>query len=203
MPKTSVQFEAIRMQSAEKIKTAALQLFATKGFSGTSIGSIAESANISKGLLYNYFDSKDDLLISIVQTAIDEAKNLFDGIIRDYKEPEDEIRHLVEDSISMVKKNFEFYRLISAISFQEEIMSKISDIVQDNRQYSIEKGIQIFEKLGSPTPMKSALLFGAALDGLVLYYLHMKEDLPLDGLAQSLIDTFLDKNSIHRGLSNK
>jgi len=200
MPKTATQFAAIRNQSAEKIKSAALRLFAANGFSGTSIGSIAKEANVSKGLLYNYFESKDELLISIVQSAIDEATELFEGIIRDYADPEDEIRHLVKDSIEMVKNNYEFYRLISAIAFQEEIMSKISGIVEDSRQYSIEKGIQIFEKLGSPTPMKSALLFGATLDGLVLYYLHLKEALPLEGLADSLIDTFLDKNSIHRGV---
>lgn len=198
MPKTSLQYAEIRTQSAKKIKSAALLLFATKGFSGTSIGSIAKEANISKGLIYNYFDSKDDLLLSIIQDALDQGKALFEGIIRDYADPEDEIRHLVEDSIDMVKSNFEFYRLLSAISFQDEIMDKVSDIVEETRKYSIEKGIELFQKLGSPTPMESALLFGASLDGLILYYLHMKKDFPLDGLAQTLIQTFLDINSIHR-----
>lgn len=198
MPKTALQNAQIRTQSAEKIKAAALQLFATKGFSGTSIGAIAKEANVSKGLLYNYFDSKDDLLINIIQGAIDQGKALFEGIIRDYADPEDEIRHLVMDSIELVKSNFDFYRLLFAIAFQDEIMSKISEIVEVNRKYSIEKGVQLFQKLGSPTPMESALLFGANLDGLILYYMHMKGDFPLDALAQSLINTFLDEHSIHR-----
>ena len=40
----------------------ALQHFANKGFHATTIYHIAEHAGISKGLMYNYFNSKEELL---------------------------------------------------------------------------------------------------------------------------------------------
>jgi AcrR family transcriptional regulator len=46
------------------LRTAAL-LFAEKGFEATSVREIVESAGVTKGALYHYFDSKDDLLSEI------------------------------------------------------------------------------------------------------------------------------------------
>ena len=53
MPRTKEQFEEIRSRTKQKILESALELFAEKGFKGTSISEIAKTANISKGLAYN------------------------------------------------------------------------------------------------------------------------------------------------------
>lgn len=45
----------------DKILQAALALFAEKGFHTTSVSQIAEAAGVSKGLTYNYFESKEKL----------------------------------------------------------------------------------------------------------------------------------------------
>lgn len=41
---------------------AAVRLFSTKGFHGTTIESVARAANVSTGLIYKYFKDKEDLL---------------------------------------------------------------------------------------------------------------------------------------------
>ncbi len=64
MPKD--RFEEIRYERKKQIMNSALHLFATKGFHQTSISSIAKHAQISKGLMYNYFESKDALLCEII-----------------------------------------------------------------------------------------------------------------------------------------
>lgn len=53
------QQAADKMQA--KIMQAAQTLFIEKGFSGTSIGSIAKEAEINQSLVYHYFESKEDL----------------------------------------------------------------------------------------------------------------------------------------------
>jgi len=50
----------------DKILAAASGLFAEKGFHRTTTKEIAEAADVSEGTLYNYFESKNDLLFGIV-----------------------------------------------------------------------------------------------------------------------------------------
>jgi len=47
------------------ILQAAVRVFARKGFHSSRVGDIAEEAGVAHGLLYHYFDSKDELLETI------------------------------------------------------------------------------------------------------------------------------------------
>ncbi len=197
-PRTKEQFAAIRTQSEQKIIDAALELFANNGYKATSISQIAKAAGVSKGLMYNYFDGKQALLRKIIKNAIEEGKALFDHAINDFDNPEEELEHLVLDSIQYVKDNLHLMRLLTMLSFQREVMDSIVDLVEESKKFSVESGIIIFSKLGSENPMQSALLLGATMDGIALHYLHMREEYPIDHMAKLLLQTFLDKNSIHR-----
>lgn len=53
-----------------EIIDAALELFVTRGFSATRLEDIARHAGISKGTLYLYFDSKEDLFRAVVEQII-------------------------------------------------------------------------------------------------------------------------------------
>jgi AcrR family transcriptional regulator len=66
-PRTPEQFEAMRESRRKQIMDAALELFASKGYSNCSISQLAAQAGISKGLMYNYFDSKEALLMAIIE----------------------------------------------------------------------------------------------------------------------------------------
>ncbi|HEY7484247.1 MAG TPA: TetR/AcrR family transcriptional regulator [Streptosporangiaceae bacterium] len=49
----------------ERLLAVATRLFAEKGFEATSVQEIVESAGVTKGAMYHYFASKDDLLYEI------------------------------------------------------------------------------------------------------------------------------------------
>jgi TetR/AcrR family transcriptional regulator, fatty acid metabolism regulator protein len=49
----------------DKIRDAAVRVFARKGFHDTRVGDIAAEAGVAHGLLYHYFESKDALLESV------------------------------------------------------------------------------------------------------------------------------------------
>ncbi|MBT2709953.1 TetR/AcrR family transcriptional regulator [Bacillus sp. ISL-47] len=55
------------MNKREVILETAVELFAEKGYSHTSMQEIAEGVGISKGSLYSFFTSKEDLIISIYE----------------------------------------------------------------------------------------------------------------------------------------
>lgn len=59
-----------------------VELFSRRPFEDISIDEIAETAGISRGLLYHYFPSKRDFYVAVVRTAVDELMTLI--------EPEDD-----------------------------------------------------------------------------------------------------------------
>jgi AcrR family transcriptional regulator len=58
-------------QRKMQIINAAAHLFAEKGFHRTTTRDIAKEADVSEGTLYNYFKSKDDLLLDIMDMLDD------------------------------------------------------------------------------------------------------------------------------------
>lgn len=59
--------EQQKEQRRQLILNKALELFAQKGYSDTKIGDIAEAADMSMGLLFHYFDSKEQLYEELVR----------------------------------------------------------------------------------------------------------------------------------------
>jgi AcrR family transcriptional regulator len=62
-------------QKEKQIIDAAQKLFIVKGFRMTSIQDILKEAKIAKGTFYNYFNSKNECLMAILDTVSEEIKN--------------------------------------------------------------------------------------------------------------------------------
>lgn len=58
----------------EQILRVALDLFVTQGVAGTKITDIAKKANMSVGLLFHYFESKNDLVLELVNIGLSNSK---------------------------------------------------------------------------------------------------------------------------------
>ena len=54
----------------EDIIEAALEIFERDGFEAAKMADIAQKADVAKGTLYLYFDTKDDLLEGVIMTSI-------------------------------------------------------------------------------------------------------------------------------------
>jgi AcrR family transcriptional regulator len=80
----------------ERIRAAALKLFAMHGFQGTGIRQIADEAGISVATLYHYMLTKEDLLEELMRESmrhlLDPARSMFDEVT----DPLDRIVHLVD-----------------------------------------------------------------------------------------------------------
>src|SRR6202521_3700357 len=65
----------------ERLFRAALDLFAQKGFAETTVEDITEAADVGKGTFFNYFPSKDHILLAFgemqlrkLESAVAEAR---------------------------------------------------------------------------------------------------------------------------------
>jgi TetR/AcrR family transcriptional regulator, transcriptional repressor for nem operon len=70
MPKRSIAQTA---QSREDLVVSASALMRSHGFDGVGIDAIAERAGLTAGAFYRHFDSKQALLVEVVQRAIAQA----------------------------------------------------------------------------------------------------------------------------------
>ena len=80
-PETRGRRERRTVETRERLFRAALDLFAREGFSETTVEDITEAADVGKGTFFNYFPSKDHILLAFgemqlakLQAAIEEAR---------------------------------------------------------------------------------------------------------------------------------
>lgn len=78
-----------------RILRAAVKLFAEKGFDATTVQEVVTAAEVTKGALYHYFDSKDDLLYEIYHSLIGLQTADLDRIIAQDLGPRETVRAIL------------------------------------------------------------------------------------------------------------
>jgi len=186
-PRTRKQFEEIRNKKVELIKNVALKLFAENGYHSTSISQIAKNANISKGLIYNYFKSKESLLHDIMFRGLkDFTKALIVKDINNIKKQE--IIDFIDRSFNLLKANVDFYRLYFSLVqqgvvislFEEEMLEIFGEIFNTVAMYYAQKG----EK----KPYIKTRFLIATIDGIAAHYLLDINNFPIDEIRYLVIE---------------
>jgi len=72
-------FEQIPQEKRRRVLTEAAQLFAERGFSATDVAELASRAGVSKGSLYNYFESKEDLYLHVCKDGLAQSRRAVYG----------------------------------------------------------------------------------------------------------------------------
>src|SRR5262245_9984063 len=65
--------ERKKAETLKRIRVAALHLFMERGFDKVSTADIAAAAEVSKMTLFNYFATKEDLVMGPIEEHVDEA----------------------------------------------------------------------------------------------------------------------------------
>ncbi len=99
---------------ADDVTRAAVTLFAANGYSNTSVQQIVEAAGVTKGAMYHYFQSKDDLLFAIYDRLLSLQRAHLDEIIARGGDA-DEVLHdvcvdVIETSIASMPEGTVFFR---------------------------------------------------------------------------------------------
>lgn len=125
---------------------AALQVFLEKGFNETSMREIAAAAGMGKSTLYDYFQTKDDILVSMVEDEILDLTQEVQEIARRPIPAYDRLRLIAQRNLEMVLANREFYLKISfevqrlGLESQQRIQT-VRHAYQDLIRRLIEEGI--------------------------------------------------------------
>lgn len=188
-PRTPSQNQEIRKETRQQIKDAAFELFAQNGFSDTSVRAIAKKAGKSKGLIYHYFSSKEDIL----QAIFDDLTALGDQAM-DFPEeqsPEERFQFMLEMIFGFVKESTEVIRLMTSLALQPDAVAKLKSSIDKYNAHQIETLAELFADLGYEDPEIEAYYLGAKLDGITLGYITLGEDYPFDTMKQKILDEYV------------
>ncbi len=189
MPRTEEQNQEIRRKTRKAILASALKIFSQKGFHGTSISDIAKDAGISKGLAYNYFDSKQDIIEALFKQAFDEAEFLFDGL-NSLKDPYEKLKFMIEASFDMTMNNEEYWRLYTGLALQPGVIETAQRLTNEFESGFLKLLENLFKKLGVKNPHAEARILAALFDGLGIQYLLDKDNFPLEKMKKIFIQKY-------------
>jgi AcrR family transcriptional regulator len=190
MPRTKKQFEVIRKSSKERILSVALELFAKKGFHATSISQIAQKAKISKGLMYNYFASKEKLLDEIIQQGFNSLAELEFKAKKDV-DPKKQLEDFVDAVLENLYSNFNYWQLYLALLVHPEIQKKFERKMQQFREEFTNALALLFRKLKVKNPELEAFLLGTFFDGLVLNFMVAEDVFPVKKIKNALLSKYI------------
>ena len=74
---------------------AAIKVFAKKGFYNSKVADVAREAGIADGTIYLYFKNKDDLLISLFETKVEELLETFKNALKSFNSAKDKLNEFI------------------------------------------------------------------------------------------------------------
>lgn len=188
-PRTDKQNKEIRKKRELLILESALELFAVDGYNGTSMQSIAKKAGVSKGNLYNYFESKQDLLEGVLNYGLNQYMELFDSASTKLI-TEKEFEFAIRSNFEMIRSNKDFWRLYYNLLAQPKVQQLFTKIFAPFLEQYLEIFEAYYKNKQDKKPTATALLLGSALDGVSLGYIVMGEAYPLEDVIEQLINKF-------------
>ncbi len=188
----------------QEIFLAARELFVLKGYYNTTLEEIAQHAEFGKGTIYNYFKSKEELFLGIINELAAEMVELARISIKTTAGgAREKFRAYAAVNISYLCENSDLYRIV-----MREI-HRLDSVEHDSRFKAIKAGIKkIWSILAEPLsaemrsgkikkydPIKLATLF----DSMIRFY-HFKrfrkkrtlKNSDIDEVVKLIVSVFFD-----------
>jgi AcrR family transcriptional regulator len=186
----STRKERERQRHRQEILSAALRLFAAKGFPNVSMQEIATTAEFATGTLYNFFPSKEDLFFELLATTAEESLGLILPTLDGPDNERDKLSRFVRLHERIILEQGDALRLYALESagrclpgprveakkkeIDERIISRLSHVIAAG----ISKGL-----INDVDPVIAAKCLSASLESLILaavgepQAMHVNEDL--------------------------
>lgn len=94
-----------KLQTELNIIEAALRVFGENGFEATTISAICKEANISDATLYEYFESKEEVLFTIPEIYTRRELERMQEISRYVHSPHEKLRVIIQGYLEFYEKN--------------------------------------------------------------------------------------------------
>jgi AcrR family transcriptional regulator len=188
----------VREERKDQIIEAATKVFTKHGFSNARMDDIVVESGLSKGALYWYFESKDAIIVSILDQIFDYETAHF----REILEQEDSAKTKLEVFVDITSKDLKKMRPLLPILFDFWSLSVRKKTIKlvIKRYYQnfldliepiIEEGINKGE-FRTVEVKETAVALGAIYEGTILFYLYFSDTIDIEKQFRINLDTILE-----------
>lgn len=179
----------------ERLLAASLRLFAQQGFESTSVQEIVAAAGVTKGAMYHYFSSKDDLLYEIYHRLLGVQTERLDAIADGPGTAEERVRAAAADVVESTLTSID-EAIVSIRSIHMLPQPQRGQVRAERRRYHerframVEEG----QRTGTfrsdvPADLVVHFFFGS-VNQLGTWY-HRDGDLSLEQIAEHYAEMFM------------
>lgn len=186
-PRSAKQFKEIRKEKKDLIMEVALELFAENGFHATSVSQIAKKAGISKGLTYNYFESKKELLDELITNGFDSIFENFD-LNQDGVLTEEEFVFFIKHNFKLLRDNMEHWKLFFSLMLQPQVAKNFSKDYQEKGEPMFRMLFKFIQSKGSKDPEGDLMAISSMLEGAFLYCVVAPDIFPMETMEDKIIN---------------
>lgn len=190
MPKSPAQFEKIRTDRKAAILDAALHVFAEEGYHSASISKVSKYAGVSKGLMYNYFSSKEELLDQLIGDLLDEEIKIAIEIVKEEFTSET-FKKFIKYTVEALKAKPKLWKLYFSLGTQSEITSIVEKRFAKEQIEIQQKLLTFFTEQGHEDPSLQLQFFYTTFGGLKVSYIMHPETYPIEKIETLIIKHFI------------
>ena len=182
----------------QRITDAAVQVFAERGFHLARISDIADRAGVADGTIYLYFRNKEDILLSIFESKMDELIAGVHLALAGVDDPAEQLRVFACYHFGQVERN---RAVAEVLQVELRLSHKFLKQYRPEKLWAylrvidgiLERGRAsgAFRPDADPAVLRWA--FFGALDELAMQWVLVKPErrFPIDAAARQVADTFL------------
>lgn len=188
-----IGMEPIRRQ---QIIEAAKHCIVTKGLPHFSIKDIAKKAQLSTGVIYHYFENKDDLLVDVLKDSFSQTEHLVKANVEKEVHYQGKMNAYLETVALVPDENPDFYLILvnylAQAPYNEELKKIISRFFQ-NLGHFIEGILQLGYKEGHIKKVEKGVAANLILSqamGIAFYYLITSEKANREKINRDFVEIF-------------
>lgn len=180
-----------------QILDAAMDTFSEKGIHKTRMSDIADKSGLSKGSLYWYFDSKDAIVLNLLEKIFEPEIKDLERLLSDPRNAEERLHLFAERGGQDVLKLMKWMPLVYdfiALAFRQEVIRKaISQYYKRNidlLERIVQQGIDSGE-FRDVNALDTAIAIGAIFEGTIVLYFYDPENINIRERIDTNLGLFL------------
>lgn len=187
MPRTEEANQRIREERRGQILDTASRVFARKGLAGTRIVDIATAGEMSQGLIFRYFASKEEVFAAVVEKALQSATDLAQAALQQPCSPLEKLRWLLQIYLPGMWYKPDYALVILNALNSEATPQEVRELVLEQGKLTLQLYRQLIvegQEAGEVVqddPDMLTLAFAACIQGLSSGVLHLPRTLGIDG----------------------
>lgn len=184
--------QARSQRTVEVILKAAAQVFARRGYAGGTTNHIAERAGVSIGTLYEYFPSKDALLVALLESHIREGEAVLERaaaeIVRRPRTLVESIRFVVTAMVELHAHDRELHRVLFEEAPLPRRLRQLLAEVEERVTERVEMLLRSEPEVAVSDPELAAAIVVKTVEALThKLVLHGERDLDLAAYIEEIV----------------